>query len=134
MNLSEFQIQNLRTLAKGLMDVSHIEAEFNMAIFADPTSENSHSTTCGTAGCAVGFGPFFGIRKFDGETWHRYAGRCFIDKSENHFEFAWCFSAFWSRTDNTPEGASKRITWLLEKGLPKDWEEQMDGQSPMCYN
>ena len=48
-------------------------------------------------------------------------------------EWDWCFSAYWSETDNTTEGAALRIEWVLEKGLPKDWYQQMFGESPLCY-
>lgn len=48
-------------------------------------------------------------------------------------EWLWCFAESWWWTDNTPIGASKRIMWLLEKGFPKDWEEQLLGESKLCY-
>jgi hypothetical protein len=48
-------------------------------------------------------------------------------------EWGWCFSGGWSGTDNTTEGAALRIEWLLKNGLPKDWREQMNGYSPLCY-
>lgn len=48
-------------------------------------------------------------------------------------EWDWCFGASWYKVDNTPIGASKRINYLLEHGLPKNWYEQMIGEEPLCY-
>jgi hypothetical protein len=48
-------------------------------------------------------------------------------------EWYWCFSMYWVDTDNTPTGAADRIEWLLNHGLPEDWEDQMCGDAPLCY-
>ena len=48
-------------------------------------------------------------------------------------DWNWCFAYNWAQVDNTPEGAARRIEWLLDKGLPEDWFEQMEGDSPLCY-
>ena len=48
-------------------------------------------------------------------------------------EGLWCFSGEWDATDNTPQGAGKRIFWLLEHGVPEDWEEQIFGEADLCY-
>ena len=49
-------------------------------------------------------------------------------------EWLWCFAYYWKYSDDTPEGASKRIDYLLDNGLPKNWYEQMHGEAPLCYN
>ena len=34
----------------------------------------------------------------------------------------WCFDNSWESRDNTPQGASKRIKYLVKKGrTPNDW-------------
>ena len=35
--------------------------------------------------------------------------------------------------DNTPQGLAKRSRYLIEHGLPEDWEGQMRGRVPLCY-
>lgn len=132
--LSEYQEGNLRTLAVGLLDISTIQARFDMGQYSSyGRLEGMTSTNCGTAGCAVGFAPFFGIKKVKTESWADFCKRVFgLDKSKA--EFRWLFFGSWSEIDNTPEGASKRISWLLDKGLPPDFENQMVGKAPLCYN
>lgn len=46
----------------------------------------------------------------------------------------WIVSATWRDVDNTPLGASKRIEWLLNHGVPENWDEQMKGNAKLCYN
>jgi len=48
-------------------------------------------------------------------------------------EWGWCFGSSWSNVDNTPTGASKRIEYLINNGLPEDWEKQLEGESKLCY-
>lgn len=45
----------------------------------------------------------------------------------------WCFSPRWELADNSPQGAGRRILWLLEHGLPDDWHEQMFAEAELCY-
>jgi|DEB0MinimDraft_6_1074348.scaffolds.fasta_scaffold02747_11 hypothetical protein len=45
----------------------------------------------------------------------------------------WCFSPRWELADNSPQGAGRRIFWLLEHGLPDDWHEQMFAEAELCY-
>lgn len=130
--LSEQQIANLRTLAEGLKDISHIKAEFDMGDYAED-SYSLDEIDCGSVGCAVGFGPYFGIPKRRGESWREYSAENFIDDTLYN-EDAWCFSALWKYVDNTPIGASKRIEWFLEKGVPDDYCDQIDSLAPLCYD
>lgn len=125
--------ENLKKLADYLLS-GNLKADFDMS---DYSSERHHyrggsPTDCGTVGCAVGHGPHSGIKKYKSESWAEYAERGFglslIDD-----EWHWCFADEWVFTDNTPEGAGKRINWLLEKGLPRDWKEQMNGKAKLCY-
>lgn len=50
--------------------------------------------------------------------------------------WTWCFGTHWGADgggDNTPIGAAKRIRYLIEKGLPTNWLEQMNGKAPLSY-
>ncbi len=58
----------------------------------------------------------------------------FIARTTNNDSWSWCFSPVWQRVDNTPEGAARRIEWLVEHGLPKNWDEQKYGNAPLIYN
>lgn len=54
--------------------------------------------------------------------------------SENLKVFTWLFGTDWAYIDNTPTGAAKRIEWLLNHGLPHDYEEQYARKAPLVYN
>lgn len=43
------------------------------------------------------------------------------------------FSDDWVSSDNTPNGSAKRIRYFVENGLPENWSEIMDGESPLPY-
>lgn len=128
--------ENLRILANYLI-AGQLKADFHMGIFSlHPSNYYSwgfpaKEMNCGTSGCAVGHGPYAGICKKDDEGWAQYSHRVFIDLHSR--EWKWCFHPQWSGIDNTAEGAGKRILWLLEKGLPDDWQEQMFGRAELCY-
>jgi len=68
---------------------------------------------CGTAACAAGHGPHAGIEKDSLEYWREYIQRAFCLRSNS---WSWCFDAEWADIDNTPEGAAKRILYLLFSG------------------
>jgi len=131
--IDEYREGNLRRLAAFLMKgVAPNRVKFDMARFS---REGNHSeqTTCQTAGCAVGWNTFL-IPKVD-MNYRKYSlthlivnNLCQGDEAWN-----WCFGASWSEVDNTPEGASKRILWLLDKGLPSDHSDQLIGYAPLCY-
>lgn len=43
----------------------------------------------------------------------------------------WLFDAMWCRTDNTPQGAARRIEYVLEHGSqPRDYLVQIYGYTP----
>lgn len=48
-------------------------------------------------------------------------------------EWEWCFGSGWVDVDNTPIGSALRIEWLLNHGLPTTWEDQQNGDVPLCY-
>lgn len=113
--------KNLKKLADYL-ESENLKAEFDMQYF-----ENM----CGSAVCAIGHAPYAGIPKKPNEDWVDYSQRVFDIRS---VEWIWCFSEGWSKSDNSPQGAAKRINWLLNHGLPEDnWFEQMKGQAELCY-
>jgi hypothetical protein len=130
--LSQEHEDNLRKLADYLL-APNLKAAFDMRNFTDNKSckPASDEIECGSVGCAVGHGPYAGIPKLLGERWSEYSDRVFgllaIEKWE------WCFSDFWKRSDNTPQGAAKRILYLLDNGLPDNSYDQMKDAENICY-
>lgn len=95
---------------------------------------------CGTVGCALGWAPFvdglepieseYGLRDLD---WRTYSERITGFSTESD-EWYWCFSDEWQYVDNTPKGAAKRIRYLVNYGLPKNWEKQMFKREPYMFS
>ena len=87
---------------------------------------------CNTVACALGHGPSAGIKPSDKDvTWWDYGHNHFLNNGSP--EWDWCFGYDWVEVDNTPQGAGKRIIYLLENGLPKYWDLQMIGLNPISY-
>lgn len=114
---------NLATLAAYLEQLPAKYRRFDMAQFAVtpragryvPPAKSPH---CGTVACAAGHGPKAGIPALKGESWTEYSNRVFVDQDADWAAWDWCFGASWARYDNTPEGAAKRIRYLLAHGVP----------------
>lgn len=123
---------NLRKLAAYLLS-GNLKADFDMLNFANYSelSDTSYVHNCGTAGCVIGHGPYAGIPK-QHETWVDYSERISYIYAHTPL-WDWFFSPRWVNTDNTAEGAARRILWTLENGRPYDAWEQMDGEKPLCY-
>lgn len=122
--LSEEQRSNLIKLARYLLSKKKKRAEFNMKHFNEyqfDGRDGSHTTDCGSVGCAVGHGPYAGIQKSSEERWSKYARRVFSDGSEYIFDYL--FSGAWYRIDNTAEGAGKRILFMLKFGCPHQYND-----------
>lgn len=122
--------ENLKKLADYLLS-NKLKANFNMEFFTGEVNEDQ-LTECGTIGCAIGHGPYAGIKKSAYEAWWKYSERVFgLDTGSD--EWVYLFGHGWAYTDNTPQGSAKRINHLLENGLPSNWEEQMGGNAPLSY-
>ena len=122
------QRANLEKLA-GYLESGELSAKFDMGRFSEDC--DSHVTECGSVGCAVGHGPYAGIPKYAAENWAGYAYRVFGANLSG--AFLWCFEGGWYYIDNTPQGAAKRIRYMLKHGIPKDAGEQMLGEAPYLF-
>ena len=127
---------NLKLLADWLIlnnDRLKEEHSFHMTHFrgnldtgGDVTPLLSSSSSCGTVGCALGWGPNTGIPALvplhlgKGFDWTTYSGDIF-DLREGGEEWDWCFDGEWSGFDNTPKGAGIRILYLLLGHVPDNW-------------
>lgn len=133
--LAEFLYKNDEVLYEGE------PVEFSMTDYSD-SEHHLLSAECGTVGCAVGWGPHAGIAKLITENWNEYSCRCFLEYFDNKrgIDFGgknpiwtWMFSAKWALTDNSRRGAALRILYLLEFGMPENYQDQWEGDAPLCY-
>lgn len=130
----------LRTLAQFLATKAE-PRHFDMSAFFRDSDNNTECdpgditdaaiNECGSVACAIGHAPLL-FRPLPGELWISYSDRVF-NLATMSDEWKWLFAAEWSNTDNTLEGAAKRIHYLLDHGLPDNWEAQLDGEEPLCY-
>ena len=144
---TEEQVNSFRKLSDYLLS-GKLKAKFNMNTLAYdhdrrsllPMAVNSLNIACG---CALGYGPLAGVITTDVINWSRYSIKYFgcnsltltMAEPLNDDTWLWCFSGGWYINDNTPEGAGKRIRWLLEHDfmLPEDHLRQRHGLAPLCY-
>ncbi len=125
--------ENLQRMADYIRTVPR--KKFNMDFYRKG-SEKYHK--CNSVGCVIGHCtvlddidniPTFWNDEIDFSQWSKnYTG---LKTGET--EWNWCFDSLWACVDNTPTGAADRIEWLLNHGLPEDWEEQMKGEKPLIY-
>ena len=124
---------NLRRLAVYLRALPEGYEHFDMKRYrSDYEAASAKPLGCGTVACAVGHAPFAlpDCPILPGMTWGGYSSAYLTDERD---AWRWCFNYWWVDTDNTAKGAADRIDWLLNRGLPKDWNEQMWGHAPLCY-
>ena len=110
------QRANLITLAKGLLTIDVPGVEFDMSRFESSGNPNE-AVFCGTVGCAIGWAPFFKIKKFSSEGW-AYFGRRVFGLSTFSGDGRFIFHSVWYDVDNTKTGAAKRIIYALIYGVP----------------
>lgn len=118
-------INNLKTLADYLAALPADYTHFDMGHWHTGEKETDPPTTrCGTVACAAGHGPAAGILPLDNHIlvddsidWFAYTEDLFELDFESR-EHVWCFGGGWSLHDNTPQGAAKRIRYLIHHGRP----------------
>jgi len=126
--------KNLKKLADYLADLPEGGPKFNMGMFytkgggsdgcfyrdLGPCDVVEH--TCGFAACAVGHATHVkGLEAYEDEdSWDEYIDRVF---GSERLTYAWCFDDSWEEVDNTPEGASKRINYMLKHGTPDGFDD-----------
>lgn len=133
--------KNLRKLAVYLLGLPKGYKHFYMGNFYEvgdrefqPNRVTIPEMSCGAVACALGHGINAGIKCTKSiDDWIDYGNENFINHKKEYSKWQWCFSGNWEWTDNTPQGAGKRILWLLENGLPKNWQDQRDGDANLCY-
>jgi hypothetical protein len=135
---------NLVKLARFLYTEPIEASQFRMSCYnTHECSAVAIAPGCGTAGCAVGWAVNAGIVPEPDEDHYEFSCRTLIEgddiaddiEEDNAPEWLWCFDSGWGiwGGDNTPQGAAKRILWLLVNGLPYNWKCQANGTDLLCY-
>ena len=113
------------------------QEQFNMKTYRSGSLE---SKECDSIGCVIGHCIILDSRPIDDfpKLIDNYIGYSkwsekFTKLSRYSPEWSWCFSSDWEGVDNTPEGAAKRIRYLVNHGLPENHREQRLGIVPLTY-
>lgn len=140
---------NLAILARRIRKIP--QEMFTMEHFRTPSGKASQpenrTRECTVPGCVLGHAPAFFPKKslprytFDNASEADPVGTIwFLKFAADTFglfpggrDFNWLFWGSWHKVDNTPEGAARRIEWLLEHGTPTNAWEQSMGLEPLCY-
>lgn len=133
-------IENFKKLADYLLSLPEDYCHFDMIFYYQVTNNEINNTFrpievpfepgCGCVACALGHGPAVGIIPNEDISWEAYCDIYFTDEDA---VWRWCFSGLWEIQDNTPQGAGKRILWMLEHGVPENFHQQMKALAPLCY-
>lgn len=98
------------------------------ALAPDQVSTHEGPLVCGVLGHAVRAG----LKALPGEDWAAYQLRVLGVVSDSPLE-DWLTSVFWRRTDGSAEGAAMRLMYVLDYGVPGDWEQILHGQAASDY-
>ena len=106
-------IKNLQAIADLCRTIA--QESFNMRNYRH--QDDKTSAECGSVGCVVGHATVLetGELPRDGEgniLFTRWS-EGFTGMNVDSPEWRWCFGAMWEGFDNTPEGAAKRIEYML---------------------
>jgi hypothetical protein len=126
-------IPNLLKMAEYIATVP--QEMFDMEQYRDEFDERYPK--CNTVGCVIGHCTVLdrleNIPTFNNKICFVQWSQEFTGINVSSEEWDWCFSWKWAQSDNTPTGASKRIKYLIEHGLPENWKEQMNGEAELIY-
>ncbi len=144
MNVENLQkiADHIRTVPQEMFDMHHYRVKLAATRQIDYESSWA-KPECDSIGCAIGHSTVLDIENVKKNFMHDIAGKPaisfahwseqFTGLSKSTPQWVWCFATNWGRVDNTPEGAARRIEWLVKNGLPKNWDEQMMSNEPLCY-
>ena len=142
--LSKEQQENYVRLAKHLVllvveGALYERAEFDISETAlclmtgdwlQPEQVAAHD---GPLACGVlGHGVRAGLKALPNEDWLAYQARVLGAAFDSPLE-SWIASALWRGTDGSAEGAAMRLMYVLDYGVPGDWEQILHGQAESDY-
>ncbi len=135
----EINKENLLLLADELENVVEGKKDFDMSLlFGGDINSRIPSHICGSVACALGYGIMVVPPIEDDYTSNSYLKLQFdyTKFSERAFglkflskEWDWCFSSYWHVRDNTALGASLRIRYFVEHGVPRDFDAEYISKS-----
>jgi len=126
---------NIENLQKAADYIKTIPQEmFDMGTFREGQTTNKECDSVGSVlgHCTVLDPNILRFRSNDVINFEKWS-ESFFELGYYSYEWDWCFCSVWKYVDNTPIGASKRIQYLIDHGLPKNWNEQIDGFDKLCY-
>lgn len=141
--LSREQQENYVVLARHLVlavnEPKHESAEFDISYTAldlttgddlqpDQVASHKGPLACGLLGHAIRAG----IRALPAETWADYQLRILGAAFDSPLE-DWLLSALWLGTDGTATGAALRLMYVLDYGVPGDFDLIRAGQAISDY-
>lgn len=142
--LSREQQENFVALAKHLVLLvvegeRYERAEFDISetaldlttgdqLLPDQVGAHDGPLACGVLGHAVRAG----LKALPGETWRDYQARVLGAEFDSPLE-DWLTSVWWRKTDGTADGAAMRLMYVLDYGVPGDFEAIRDGQAESDY-
>ncbi len=124
--------ENLQRMADYIRTIN--PSNFSMEFWRNGQEQKPE---CDSVGCVIGHCTVLDAENI--ENFIQPNGKIDFDEWSNHFtgiqsaEWYWCFDADWYYRDNTPEGAARRIEWLIKNGVPEDWKSQMICEAALCY-
>jgi len=130
--MNYIQRQNLKDLRDYLSGDLHEGSEFDMQRFSEENGDRDAATECGSVGCAIGHGPYAGIRKYEEETWQEYSVRAFSADwrlpapQDEKYQYAWMFHTIWAEHFPTKDDAVKRIDAFLQYGSVQKLVDRQD--------
>lgn len=130
---------NIKNLIRMVNHLKTIPSKhFSMVRYRDKHNEKEHE--CNSVGCAIGHcvqldepqnvpRSDYGSSNILFIAWSRQ----FTGLSCLSVEWEWCFSGCWAYSDNTPVGASMRILYMLENGVPEGWDISLAKDAESCF-
>lgn len=118
--------ENLKILADGLISGAGIppSVKFDMSQFCD--GGRGSVNFCGTVGCAVGHGPFFGLAKSSHMNWRQYSQATFGPLTSR--QWSYLFDGYWADTIyNNREDTGHRILHFLQNdcSVPDEFDPDL---------
>ncbi len=135
--MTKEQRKNLEILADYIATVP--QEQFDMKEWRssyNDLGEIIQGASCGTLGCIIGCAALSNIPELHHNNQYLLFTTYMYDKFGTGFYShigQYLFNSDWHKIDNTPIGASKRIKYFLENGLPDTWEEELNGETKLSY-
>jgi hypothetical protein len=79
------------------------------------------------------YGPFAGVPPKPGDDWRSYVARSFAVQFEQPF-IHWVQAAPWKTTEGSALGAALRIVYVLDYGVPHDYQQIAAGEAGTDYD